>query len=71
MNYIIHILLIYQYSTTIKQHPRQVGSRTQLDGAWSFQAQLDALRACNREDRTSPKQNGRGPGRFQQLMACL
>ena len=35
----------YHFPTEI-----QVGSRIQLDGAWSFQAQLDALRACNREE---------------------
>jgi len=36
---------------------REVGSRIQLDGAWSFQAQLDALRACNREEDWTFKEN--------------
>lgn len=30
--------------------PGQLGSRIQLDGAWSFKAQIDALHACNQED---------------------
>lgn len=36
----------------------QLGSRIQLDGAWSFKAQIDALRACNQEDAAGRRAAG-------------